>query len=130
MLPSAPVQRLLAGLETPSHPPVRPPARPSNPPPLPTHKPSRLGERFGEHAQFGKQRALQLLRRRLLGLRLESTQIELQHRLLAFLYAASRAPLSTQYAGGALVEGLEEQVGAGRGGRRVVRQPFGSAVRE
>ena len=37
--------------------------------------PCRLGERFGEHAQFGKQRALQLLREHLAGLRLDSTQV-------------------------------------------------------
>lgn len=38
-------------------------------------------------------------------------QVEFQHRLLAFLSAASRTPLSTQYSGGGLVEVLEEQVG-------------------
>ncbi|KAL4444278.1 hypothetical protein ABPG75_012015 [Micractinium tetrahymenae] len=69
----------------------------------------RLGERLGEHAQFGKQRALQLLRSHLLEVPLELSQYEFQHRLLAFLYAASRAPLSAHYAGGPLVDALEEQ---------------------
>lgn len=35
----------------------------------------RLGERFGESAQFGKQRALQLLQKQLLGLQLDSSQV-------------------------------------------------------
>lgn len=38
-------------------------------------------------------------------------QYEFHHRLLAFLYAASRAPLSTPYAGSTLVEALEAEVG-------------------
>ena len=129
--------------------------------------PCRLGERFGEHAQFGKQRALQLLREHLAGLKIDSTQVwmsasmqagsragrlvrlvgtvgkwlggrrspslwqcspcrlslmppdlplahpacctahalpaslqyEFKHRLLAFLYAASRSPLGAPYSG-------------------------------
>lgn len=36
-------------------------------------------------------------------------QVEFQHRLLAFLSAASRSPLSTQYSSGRLVEVLEAQ---------------------
>lgn len=44
---------------------------------------------------------------------ISNMQVEFQHRLLAFLSAASRAPLSTQYSGSGLVEALEEQVGAG-----------------
>lgn len=36
-------------------------------------------------------------------------QVEFQHRLLAFLSAASRSPLSTQYSSGGLVEALEAQ---------------------
>ncbi|PRW51046.1 gamma-tubulin complex component 5-like [Chlorella sorokiniana] len=69
----------------------------------------RLGARLNEHAQFGKQRALRLLCDRLRSLPLQSTQVEFQHRLLAFLSAASRAPLSTQYSGSGLVEALEAQ---------------------
>ncbi|KAL4854307.1 Gamma-tubulin complex component 6 [Chlorella vulgaris] len=68
----------------------------------------RLTERLGEHAQFSKQRALQLLQTRLLGLRLDSTQYDFQHRLLSFLYCCSRRPLSTAYdGGGELVAALE-----------------------
>jgi hypothetical protein len=53
----------------------RPPPPPL--PPLPLFLPllCRLGDRFGEHAQFGKQRALQLLREQLAGLKIDSTQV-------------------------------------------------------
>lgn len=45
-------------------------------------------------------------------------QYEFRHRLLAFLYAASRAPLSTHYSAGALVAALEEEVSAREQPRR------------
>lgn len=54
------------------HPHSPPSLTARNPRPAP---PPRLGERLDEHAQFGKQRALQLLRARLLETPVKSSQV-------------------------------------------------------